>query len=293
MNKKLGMVLVLERLGMVLVTAFILSMMSIVSASYTYTEETVMLNMEEVQSTSVYHWTGEDAKLLAEYIDTNYYSKSRPPGKPDGYCQFDELKRYMREELEKPEKEKGETENTFIDGVRGNIIDVDCDAGKERGLKDYEKEIIITCTYTMKWNLEDKNEHVYSRVGLVDNNVVSFTVPKGWIISSVENLIGNSTSSDKRTVRGLAITGKTIVIRFTKAPVPTSSPSPSPTSASSPSPTPTASPTPTTPTSVVTPTPSPTPTLTPAPTPPAPGLEAIFAIGSLLAVAYFVLRGRR
>ena len=294
MNKKLGMVLVLERLGMVLATAFILSMMSIVSASYTYTEETVMLNMEEVQSTSVYHWTGEDAKLLAEYIDTNYYSKFRPPGKPDGYCQFDELKRYIREELEKPEKEKGETENTFIDGVRGNIIDVDCDAGKERGLKDYEKEIIITCTYTMKWNLEDKNEHVYSRVGLVDNNAVSFTVPKGWIISSVEDLKGNSTSSDKRTVRGLAITGKTLVIRFTKAPVPTSSPSPSPTPASSPSPTPTASPTPTTtPTPVVTPTPSPTPTLTPAPTPPAPGLEAIFAIGSLLAVAYFVLRGRR
>ena len=294
MNKKFGMVLVLERLGMVLAAAFILSMMSIVSASYTYTEETVMLNMEEVQSTSVYHWTGEDAKLLAEYIDTNYYSESRPPGKPDGHCQFDELERYMREELEKPEKEKGETENTFIDGVRGNIIDVDCDAGKERGLKDYEKEIIITCTYTMKWNLEDKNEHVYSRVGLVDNNVVSFTVPKGWIISSVEDLKGNSTSSDKRTVRGLAITGKTIVIRFTKAPVPTSSPSPSPTPASSPSPTPTASPIPTTtPTPVVTPTPSPTPTLTPAPTPPAPGLEAIFAIGSLLAVAYFVLRGRR
>ena len=61
MNKKFGMVLVLERLGMVLAAAFILSMMSIVSASYTYTEETVMLNMEEVQSTSVYHWTGEDA----------------------------------------------------------------------------------------------------------------------------------------------------------------------------------------------------------------------------------------
>ena len=41
------------------------------SASYTYTEEIVMLNMEEVQSTHVYHWTGEDAGSLAEYIDTN------------------------------------------------------------------------------------------------------------------------------------------------------------------------------------------------------------------------------
>ena len=147
MNKKLGMVLVLERLGMVLAAAFILSMMSIVSASYTYTEETVMLNMEEVQSTSVYHWTGEDAKLLAKYIDTNYYSESRPPGKPDGHCQFDELERYMREELEKPEKEKGETENTFIDGVRSNIIDVDCDAGRERGYEQIKEDITIICTY--------------------------------------------------------------------------------------------------------------------------------------------------
>ncbi len=30
-----------------------------------------MLNMEEVQSTHVYHWTGEDAGSLAEHIDTN------------------------------------------------------------------------------------------------------------------------------------------------------------------------------------------------------------------------------
>ncbi|MCD6210976.1 MAG: hypothetical protein J7J01_08870 [Methanophagales archaeon] len=143
-----------------------------------------------------------------------------------------------------------------------------------------------------KWNLEDKNEHVYSRVGLDDNDAVPFTVPVGCIISSVEDLKGNSTSSDKRTVKGLAITGKTHVIRFTRAPVHTTSPSPSPASTPSPSPTPTASPIPT---PIVTPTPSPTPTLTPAPAPapPAPVLEAIFAIGGLLAVAYFMLRRRR
>ncbi|MCW7070240.1 MAG: PGF-CTERM sorting domain-containing protein [Methanophagales archaeon] len=141
-----------------------------------------------------------------------------------------------------------------------------------------------------KWNFEDKNEHVYSRVGLDDNDAVPFTVPVGCIISSVEDLKGNSTSSDKRTVKGLAITGKTHVIRFTRAPVHTTSPSPSPASTPSPSPTPTASPIPT---PIVTPTPSPTPTLTPAPAPPAPVLEAIFAIGGLLAVAYFMLRRRR
>lgn len=111
---------------------------------------------------------------------------SRAPWKTDGHCQFDELERYMREEIEKPEKERRETENTFIDGVRA----------------------------------------------------VPFTVPVGCIISSVEDLKGNSTSSDKRTVKGLAITGKAHVIRFTRAPVHTTSPSPSPASTPSPSPTP-------------------------------------------------------
>lgn len=297
MNKKLGIVLVLA-------TALILSMVTIVSASRTYTVETVMLNMEAAQSTSVIHWTGEDAKSLAEYIDTNYYLEFGISPGPDGRCTFDELERYRREKREKPEKEKGETENTFIDGIRGNIIDVDCDAGMERGWKDYEEEITITCTYTMKWNLEDKNEHVYSRVGLDDNDAVSFTVPKGWIISSVEDLKGNSTSSDKRTVSGLAITGKTFVIRFTKAPVPTPSPSPSPTPAPSPSLTPIL-------------TPSPTPTPSPeidsdgdgvpdkydyAPYDPnvqtkedikTPGFRAIFAIVSVLAVAFGLRRRRK
>ncbi len=200
-HKKLRMVLVLT-------TALILTMTTIVSASRTYTEETVMLNMGEVQSTHIIHRTGEDAKSLAEYIDTNYYSRSHPPCKPDGHCQFDELERYMREEIEKPEKEKGECENTFIDGIRGNIIDVNCDAGKERGWKEYEEDITITCTYTVKWNLEDKSEHVYTRVGLNDNDAISFTVPEGWIISSVEDLKGNSTSSDKRTVTGLVLKRK-------------------------------------------------------------------------------------
>ena len=53
----------------------------------------------------------------------------------------------MREEIEKPEKERRETENTFIDGVRGNIIDVDCDAGGERGYEQIKEDITIICIY--------------------------------------------------------------------------------------------------------------------------------------------------
>jgi len=283
MNKKLGIVLIL-------VTASIVTMTTIVTASYTYTEETVMSNMEELQYTHIYHWTGDDAESKAKYIDRNYYSESRTPYKPDGYCQEDELKKYMREVYEKPEKEKGETENTFVDGIRGNIMDVDCDYGKWPGYGAIEEDIKFTCTATMKWNLEDKNEHVYSRVGLKDNNAISFTVPKGWTIDSVEDLKGSSISSDKRTVSGLAITDEAHVIKFTKAPAPTPSPSPSPTPTPSPSLTPTPSPTPT---PIVTPSPSPTPTPTPTPAPPTPGFEAIFAVSGLLAVAYLVLRGRR
>ena len=199
MKKKLGIVLVL-------VTASILTMTTIVNASYTYTEETVMSNMEEVQCMYIHHWTGDDAESKAKYIDRNYYSESRPPYKPDGHCQEDELKRYTKVVYEKPEKEKSETENIFIDGIRGNIIDVDCDA-ECKGYMEVVKDATITCTATMKWDLEDKNEHVYSRVGLNDNNAISFTVPEGWTIDSVEDLKGSSISSDKRTVSGLAIKG--------------------------------------------------------------------------------------
>jgi len=45
---------------------------------------------------------------------------------------------------------------------------------------------------------------------------VTFTVPKGWEISSVENLRGYSISSDGRTVRGTAIGSEPHEITFTK-----------------------------------------------------------------------------
>ena len=272
MNEKLKIVLILVTASVLLTIA------TVASASYTYTEETIMLNMEEVQCTSIYHWTGKDAEDKAMRIDNDYFSKSGPLSKPDRHCQCNELERYMKEEYEKPEKEKDETDDVFIDGIRGNIIDVDCDA-KCTGYVEVTKDATITCTTTTKWNLEDKNEHVYSRAGLKDSNAISFTVPEGWTISSVEDLKGSSISSDKRTVRGLAITDETYVIRFTKALVPTPSPSPSPSLTSIPSPTPMP---------IITPSPSATPTLIPTPTP--PGFEAIFTIAGLLAVAYLLRR---
>ena len=45
---------------------------------------------------------------------------------------------------------------------------------------------------------------------------MTFTVPKGWEISSVENLRGYSISSDGRTVRGTAIGSEPHEITFTK-----------------------------------------------------------------------------
>ena len=59
--------------------------------------------------------------------------------KPDGHCQFDELERYMREEIEKPEKERRETENTFIDGVRAVpfTVPVGCIISSVEDLKAY------------------------------------------------------------------------------------------------------------------------------------------------------------
>lgn len=265
MNKKLGIALVLA-------TAAILTMTTIVNAAYTYSEETTMLNEVEFQHTGIYHWTGNDAKSLAKSIAVNY---SRDES-PDEYCQEDELKTYMRRVYEKPREELDETEKIFIDGIRGEILAVDCDYGRWKGYGAIEEDIEITCTETINWELEDKEEHVYTRVGLNSSDVVSFTVSEGWIISSVEDLKGSSFSSDKRTVSGLAIADEAYVIKFTKVP------------ASSSTPTPIVTPTPSlTPTPIVTP----TPMLTPTPT--TPGFEAIIAISGLLAVAYGVLRRRR
>jgi PGF-pre-PGF domain-containing protein len=101
-----------------------------------------------------------------------------------------------------------------------------------------------------EWDLEEKEEHVYSRKGLPDGATVSFTVPEGWEIKSVEDLKGASISSDNRTVRGLAIVDKSHVIVFRRIlPVVPFTPPPS-----------------ITPTLV---TPTPTPTLPPSPVTPA------------------------
>lgn len=177
----------------------------------------------------------------------------------------------------------------LIDGTRGEIVGSDC-RYRYPGYGAIREDLNIKCTYWIKFsNLERSDEHVYSRTGLKDGDFVSFMVPKGWIISSVEDLKGSSIRSDNMTVTGIA-TDKVYAIRFSKAAIS----SPSLTSTPVPSPRPTASPTPTyTPISTITPTPSPTATPTAIPTAEAPeesGFETVFAITALLAVTYFVKR---
>ena len=163
---------------MFLVIALVLCMVATVSAGVTYNTDTVMLSMEKTQSTSTVHRTGEDAADFVDYSAT-YYSKTHSGAYATTLKQ---IEYYVKHEIEEPEKEKGEYENTFIDGTRGNILDVDCEVSSEEGYGslDLREDVTTTCTYAAEWNLEDKNEHAYSRVGLDDNDAISFTVPEGW-----------------------------------------------------------------------------------------------------------------
>lgn len=263
MNKKLGIILILGIL-------FVIP--PITAASWTFDEETVVMPNMTHQSTFVAKWTGEDADSKREDIDDKY-------GDGDGICTREEIRKWMNE-FENAEEQKVESENTFVDGVRGRIIKVECNDNGTFYRDDVSvKDIVETCTFIAEWDLEDTDEHVYSRGRLTSRCTVSFTVPEGWVISSVGGLKGSSISSDKKTVRGAAITGEPHEITFTK-----------------------------THTSEVTP--SPTPQVDSdgdgvpdeydyAPNDPnvqtkedikTPGFGTTFAIGSLLAVAYLVLR---
>lgn len=231
MNKKLGIILILGIL-------FVIP--PITAASWTFDKETVVMPNMTHQSTFVAKWTGEDADSKREDIDDKY-------GDGDGICTREEIRKWMNE-FEKKEEGKVESENTFIDGIRYMIVDVECDDTGTFYLSGVSVgDIVETCTFLAEWDFEDRDEHVYCRKGLTDGCTVTFTVPEGWEISAVKNLRGYSISSDGRTVRGTAISSEPHEITFTKKQRGLGN----------------------------------------------PGFGAIFVIGSLLAVAYLVLRRRR
>jgi PGF-CTERM protein len=84
----------------------------------------------------------------------------------------------------------------------------------------------------------------------------------------------------------IELTGPIVIA--TPSPTPAFTPTPPPVVTPKPTPSPTLTPPP-----IVTPKPTPTPIATPTPTPSPPGFEVVFAIASLLAVAYVVQRRKR
>ncbi len=201
MNKKLGIVLVL---------VILIVVPQITAAAWTYDEETVVMpDVMSQPSTFVQKWTAEDADSKRVAIDSGY-------GDGDGICTRGEIRKWM-DKFENEEEEKVESENTFVDGIRGRIIKVECVDTGTSYLDDVSVgDIVETGTFLAEWDLEDRDEHVYCRKGLSDGCTVTFTVPEGWEISSVENLRGYSISSDGRTVRGTAISSEPHEITFTK-----------------------------------------------------------------------------
>jgi len=200
MNKKLGIVLVL---------VILIVVPQITAAARTYDEETVVMQDMMQRSTFVIKWTAEDADSRRVSIDSGY-------GDGDGVCTREEIRKLM-DKYENEEEEKVESENTFVDGIRGRIMKVECVDTGTSYLDDVSVgDIVNTGTHLAEFDLEDRDEHVYCRKGLTDDWTVTFTVPEGWEISSVENLRGYSISSDGRTVRGTAISSEPHEITFTK-----------------------------------------------------------------------------
>jgi len=127
-------------------------------------------------------------------------------------------------------------------------------------------------------------------IGILRNTTtVNLTAPGATPTASPENGGGTGDGGDG----GNGGDGGTTTPTPTPAPTGTASPAPTVTATVTPTPTPRASPGETeTPTATESPTPSPSPGPTKKPL--IPGFEALFAIASLLAVAYLVLRkGRR
>ena len=131
-------------------------------------------------------------------------------------------------------------------------------------------------------------------IGILRNTTtVNLTAPGATPTASPENGGGTGDGGDGGNGGDGGTTTPTPTPTTTPAPTGTASPAPTVTATVTPTPTPKASPGETeTPTATESPTPSPSPGPTKKPL--IPGFEALFAIASLLAVAYLVLRkGRR
>jgi hypothetical protein len=70
-----------------------------------YSEEGVMsIEMREFECDCTFHWTGDAAASLADYIDQNYYSEDIPPFTPDGLCFEEELGKFVYRDPEAVER---------------------------------------------------------------------------------------------------------------------------------------------------------------------------------------------
>jgi len=153
MNKKFGIVLVL-------VVSIVVP--QITAAAWIYDDDTVIMPDMMHRSTFVQKWTAEDADSKRGDIDSGY-------GDGDGVCTREEIRKWM-DKFETKEEEKVESENTFVDGIRGRIIKVECVDTGTSYLDDVSVgDIVVTGTHLAEWDLEDRDEHVYCRKGLTDD----------------------------------------------------------------------------------------------------------------------------
>ena len=247
-----------KEIEIVLVLVMLVALPEITAAARSHDEISIVTPDMIQQRTIIDTYTGADADKKRAYLDMN----------GDGVCEREELGYYRN--IEEKAYSGWSTDkyfSIFMDGSPGKIIDVECnDEGTVYRDDASVGDIVETCTYTIDWDLEDKDEHTYCR-SEVDN--IAFTVPEGWVISSTRNFIQCLISSDNRTFRGVGLVSTPQEIKFTKihTQIVTQSPSPSPKEI-------------------------PEETSVPKPTP-APGFEAIFAIAGLVAISYILRRCRK
>ena len=184
------------------------------SADRLYEENVVMTSISETVTDAQSRITGEDSILIRGAIDNEY-------GNLDGELTQAELDNYENA-LENMELEKMETEYTFIDGRNGHIEEVDFEVAGPLGDTMAPGDLIYTWHEVTSWTLEEKDEHKFYRDGVFGSDVVSFTVPPGWKITSVMGLDSESISADNRTATGVAFVDTPYMITFSRPAAPPS-----------------------------------------------------------------------